>query len=51
VFTLGDIAPYFYDVTPDGQRFLAAVPVGDAAPPTMTVILNWQAELFAAKSN
>jgi len=44
-----DNAPYTYDLMPDGQRFLAAAPVEDAASPTMTVILNWQAELFAAK--
>jgi hypothetical protein len=24
-----------YDIMPDGQRFLAATPVGDAASPTM----------------
>jgi hypothetical protein len=40
---------YTYDVMPDGQRFLASAPVVDAASPTMTVILNWQAALFAAK--
>ena len=45
----GNLGPYTYDVAPDGQRFLAAAPVADAASPTMTVILNWQAELFAAK--
>jgi tRNA A-37 threonylcarbamoyl transferase component Bud32 len=50
LFTSGDIAPYTYDVMPDGQRFLAVVPVGDAASPPMTVILNWQAELSAAKN-
>jgi Tol biopolymer transport system component len=49
LFTSGDIAPYTYDVMPDGQRFLAIVPVGDAASPTMTVILNWQAQLSTAK--
>ena len=45
----GSLAPYTYDVMPDGQRFLAAAPVGDAASPPMTVIVNWQAELFAGK--
>jgi len=45
----GVSAPYSYDVMPDGQRFLALVPTGDAAPPPMTVILNWQAELSTAK--
>lgn len=43
--TSGDLAPYTYDVMPDGQRFLALVPAGDAVSPPMTVILNWQAEL------
>jgi eukaryotic-like serine/threonine-protein kinase len=45
----GVSAPYSYDVMPDGQRFLALVPTGDAVPPPMTVILNWQAELSTAK--
>ena len=45
----GVSAPYSYDVTPDGQRFLALVPMGDSAPPPMTVILNWQAEVSTAK--
>jgi len=45
----GSLAPYTYDVMPDGQRFLAAAPVEDATSPTMTVIVNWQAELLAAK--
>jgi hypothetical protein len=45
----GVSAPYTYDVMPDGQRFLAVVPVGEAVSPPMTVILNWQAELSTAK--
>ena len=45
----GVSAPYSYDVMPDGQRFLVLVPTGDAVPPPMTVILNWQAELSTAK--
>jgi Tol biopolymer transport system component len=49
VATSGNLAPYTYDVMPDGQRFLAAAPVADAASPTMTVIVNWQAELFTGK--
>jgi len=48
LYTTGNLAPYTYDVMPDGQRFLAAVPVEDAYSPQMTVILNWQAELSAA---
>ena len=47
--TSGSLAPYTYDVTPDGQRFPAVVPAGDAASPPVTVILNWQAELSTAK--
>jgi hypothetical protein len=38
----GNLAPYTYDVMPEGQRFLAMAPAGNAASPTMTVILNWQ---------
>jgi dipeptidyl aminopeptidase/acylaminoacyl peptidase len=45
--TSGDT--YTYDVTPDGQRFLASVPTADAESPPMTVILNWQTELSTAK--
>ena len=49
--TAGDIAPYTYsyDVTPDGQRFLALAATADAESPPMTVILNWQTELSTAK--
>jgi eukaryotic-like serine/threonine-protein kinase len=47
--TSGSLAPYTYDVMPNGQRFLAAAPVGDVASPTMTVIVNWQAEMSAVK--
>jgi len=34
----------FYDVTPDGQRFLVNGPPADPGPP-MTVVLNWTAGL------
>ncbi len=34
-----------YDVTPDGQKFLVGIAVGDARKPAPTVILNWTAEL------
>ena len=34
----------FYDVTPDGQRFLINLPPPDPGPP-MTVVLNWAAGL------
>jgi hypothetical protein len=33
---------------PDGQRFLALAPAADAEAPSMTVILDWAAELSAA---
>jgi Tol biopolymer transport system component len=34
-----------YDVTRDGQRFLLNVPEQDAAPPSITVAVNWPAGL------
>jgi hypothetical protein len=35
-------ATFGYDVTPDGSRFLVAVPTADAIPPApLVVILNW----------
>jgi dipeptidyl aminopeptidase/acylaminoacyl peptidase len=34
-----------YGVTADGQRFLVLAPVGDAAPFSITVVLNWAAGL------
>ena len=34
-----------YDVTPDGQRFVISVPVGDATPAPISIILNWTAGL------
>ena len=36
-----------YDVTRDGQRFLLNLPVEDAsaAPPALTVLVNWMAAL------
>jgi hypothetical protein len=32
-----------YDVTRDGQRFLLNVPAEEAAPPSITVVMNWRA--------
>lgn len=32
-----------YAVTADGQRFLVTTPAGEAASPTITVVLNWLA--------
>lgn len=34
-----------YDVTPDGQRFVISVPVGDPSPAPITIILDWTAAL------
>jgi hypothetical protein len=30
-----------YDVTPDGKRFLAAIPVPTRIPPSLVVVTNW----------
>jgi hypothetical protein len=36
---------YFYDVTPDGQRFIMIVPTDNASmDQPITVVLNWRAE-------
>jgi len=37
----------FFDVSPDGKRFLMAAPTSTSAstPPKFTVVLNWQAAL------
>jgi len=34
-----------YDVTPDGQRFLIAMPVREKDPSYVTLVLNWTADL------
>lgn len=34
-----------YRVTPDGHRFLVLKPITDAAPPPITVVVNWTASL------
>lgn len=34
-----------WDASPDGQRFLMAVPVTQGAPAPFTVVLNWQSAL------
>jgi serine/threonine protein kinase len=36
--------PTAYDVSPDGQRFVVAIPPEDLGPP-ITVVLNWLAAL------
>lgn len=44
--------PRTYDVAPDGKRFLmlkeAAADRADAAPSTITVVVNWREELERA---
>jgi hypothetical protein len=37
----------FYDVSPDGQRFLMLKPTGEAgtAPTQINLVLNWSEEL------
>jgi hypothetical protein len=44
-----DQAPYSYDVTRGSQRFLALTPVAQADAPPMSVLVNWQAEVSAAR--
>jgi serine/threonine protein kinase len=34
-----------YDISPDGKRFLATMPVGQSLSAPITVVLNWQAGL------
>lgn len=34
-----------YDVSADGQRFLLNVPTDDAAPQSITLVVNWPADL------
>ena len=36
-----------YDVSPDGQQFILAEPVGEAAEPSIRVVQNWFAEFRA----
>jgi hypothetical protein len=44
LFKTNAVLPY-WEVTPDGQQFLAPVAVGANAAAPYTVLLNWQAEL------
>jgi len=41
----GGLDQRVYAPSHDGQRFLIAVPVGEAASPPITVVLNWDGEL------
>jgi hypothetical protein len=34
-----------YDISPDGKKFLATMPVGQSLSAPITVVLNWQAGL------
>ena len=46
LFETGNINPLvYYDVTPDGQRFVMSVSERGAEAPPVTVILNWAAGL------
>ncbi|HET9216018.1 MAG TPA: hypothetical protein VFR18_03515 [Terriglobia bacterium] len=38
----GGVGILFWDVTPDGERFLFAVPVGQSAAAPYTVVQSWQ---------
>jgi hypothetical protein len=35
-----------YDVTPDGQKILATIPLGQSPATPLTVVLNWQAAML-----
>jgi eukaryotic-like serine/threonine-protein kinase len=43
--TLPTNVGYVYDVSPDGQRFLAIIPDEQAAPEPLTLVQNWTAGL------
>jgi serine/threonine protein kinase/WD40 repeat protein len=36
---------FSYDVSPDGRRFLVNTDVGEVAPPSLTLVVNWTAGL------
>jgi eukaryotic-like serine/threonine-protein kinase len=40
-----DVPTAVYDVDPNGQRFLVALPVDEVHPPSLTLIVNWPAVL------
>jgi Tol biopolymer transport system component len=42
---LKGITGWKYDVSPDGQRFLANVSIGEARSSPITLVLNWAAEV------
>lgn len=39
------------DATRDGQRFLVALPQGEAMPPSITIVLDWKAALAAVPAD
>jgi hypothetical protein len=41
--TVGNVSRFTYQPSADGQKFLVAVPLADAAP--LTVVLNWHASI------
>ena len=43
-----DAAAYFFDVSPDGKRFLAVLAEGAGEPAPLHIVLNWTAEVAAA---
>ena len=36
---------WHYDVTPDGQRFVISLAIGEEVPPPINIVLNWTAGL------
>ncbi len=44
-YQLDAVGHPFYDVSPDGQRFLMVRPKGGGAPTQLYVVLNWGEEL------
>jgi eukaryotic-like serine/threonine-protein kinase len=42
---LGGVPGYLYDVTPDGQRFIAVRDLEHTSTAPLTVVVNWDAQL------
>ena len=42
---LGAVPGYLYDVTPDGQKFLAVQDFMHTSTAPLTLVINWDAEL------
>jgi Tol biopolymer transport system component len=45
--TIASPAVAFWDVSPDGRRFLVPVPIEESSQPSFTVVLNWEGGLAA----